>query len=135
MTKGKTKPGPRRKPGAQTGNKNAEKHGFYSKNFTADENKRLTDSDRYSMDDELDLLRLYTERLVNEITFDEITITDQQGNHTRDGHYLAQLNTLSIMMQSRSTLVRTHYLTRGKGGVIEQGIIEALEELRLELGL
>ncbi len=45
------------------------------------------------------------------------------------------LNTLSIMMQSKSTMLRTHYLTRGKGGAIEKGILDALEELRIEMGL
>lgn len=48
---------------------------------------------------------------------------------------LKSLNTLSLMMQSKSTMIRTHYLTKGKGGMVEQGILEALEELRLELGL
>ncbi len=75
------------------------------------------------------------DRLLGELSFEEHTLVDQQGNRTRDGHYLQQLNTLAIMNQSLSTLIRTHYLTRGKGGVIEQGIMEALEELRLEMGL
>jgi hypothetical protein len=39
------------------------------------------------------------------------------------------------MTQSISTLIRTHHLTRGKGGAMEKGIMEALEELRLEMGL
>ena len=124
-----------RKPGAQKGNKNAEKHGFYSKNFTADENKRLTTSDRYSLDDEIDLLRVCIDRLNAELSFDEIERTDAQGNTSRDAHYLGQLNTLSVMTQSISTLIRTHYLTRGKGGAVETGIMEALEELRIEMGL
>lgn len=45
------------------------------------------------------------------------------------------MNTLSIMTQSLSTMIRTHYLTRGRGGTIETTITEALEELRIELGL
>jgi hypothetical protein len=125
----------KRKPGAQKGNKNAEKHGFYAKNFTADETKRLSTSDRYSLDDEIDLLRVCIDRLNAELSFDEIGHTDAQGNTTRDSHYLQQLNTLSVMTQSISTLLRTHYLTRGKGGAVETGIMEALEELRLEMGL
>lgn len=124
-----------RKPGAQKGNKNAEKHGFYSKNFTPDETKRLATSDRYSLDDEIDLLRVCIDRLNQELSFDEIERTDSQGNTIRDAHYLQQLNTLSIMTQSISTLIRTHYLTRGKGGAVETGIMEALEELRIEMGL
>lgn len=124
-----------RKQGGQPGNKNAEKHGFYSKNFTADEKKRIDTADRFSLEHELDLLRVHIDRLIQEISFEEISHHDDKGNETRDGHYLAQLNTLSIMTQSLSTLIRTHYLTRGKGGTVEQGIMEALEELRIELGL
>lgn len=120
---------------AKKGNKNAEKHGFYSKNFTADESKRLADSDRMALDDEIDLLRVSINRLTEQLDFDPIERTDAQGNTTRDSHYLNQLNTLSIMAQSISTLIRTHYLTRGKGGAVEKGIMEALEELRLEMGL
>lgn len=124
-----------KKPGAQKGNKNAEKHGFYSKNFTPNETKRLATSDRYSLDDEIDLLRVCIDRLNKELSFDEVERTDAQGNTSRDAHYLGQLNTLSVMTQSISTLIRTHYLTRGKGGAVETGIMEALEELRIEMGL
>ena len=53
----------------------------------------------------------------------------------RDDHYLKQLNTLGLMTQNLATLERTHYLTRGKGSSVEQGIMEALEELRIELGI
>jgi enoyl-CoA hydratase/carnithine racemase len=124
-----------RKGGAQPNNKNALKHGFYSKQFTANEAKRIEGADRYALDDELDLIRLYTDRLANEISFDEITLKDQNGNQSRDTHYLQQLNTLSIMMQARSTMIRTHYLTRGKGGTVETTIQQAMEELALELGI
>jgi hypothetical protein len=124
-----------RKPGAQPGNKNALKHGFYAHGFTADQSERLADSDRFSLEAEIDLLRVCMDRLAAELSFAAIEHHDQQGNSTRDNHYLAQLNTLSIMTQSISTMIRTHYLTRGKGGALEQGIMEALEELRLELGL
>jgi hypothetical protein len=124
-----------KKPGAQPGNKNAERHGFYSKQFTADESKRLALADRLSVEDEIDLIRVSIDRLSKELSFDEKTLTDSNGNATRDSHYLAQLNTLSIMTQAISTLIRTHYLTKGKGGHIESSIMEALEELRLEMGL
>ena len=132
--KGKSKP-TGKKIGAKPGNKNAEKHGFYSKQFTADENQRVEGTDRHAVESEIDLIRVCMDRLLAELSFDEVQHTDQQGNRSRDSHYLAQLNTLSIMNQSLSTLIRTHYLTRGKGGHIEQSIQEALEELRLELGL
>lgn len=87
------------------------------------------------MEDEIDLIRVSIDRLTAELSLDEKTLTDNNGNETRDSHYLAQLNTLSIMTQAISTLIRTHYLTKGKGGHIESSIMEALEELRLEMGL
>lgn len=113
-----------KKPGAPPGNKNAEKHGFYSKRFTPDEAKRLEGRDRYSLDDELDLLMVYMDRISAIVKLEKIGDDD-----------LKALNTLALMAQAKSTLIRTHYLTKGKGGVIEQGILEALEEIRLEMGL
>jgi hypothetical protein len=124
-----------RKGGAQPGNKNAEKHGFYSASFSAEESKRIADTDGTSIQSEIDLLRVCMDRLLQELDMLENTHTDTQGNTTRDSHYLAQLNTLAIMSQSLSTLIRTQHLTKGKGGAVEQGILEALAELRLEMGL
>jgi hypothetical protein len=123
-----------RSAGGQPGNKNAEKHGFYSRRFSTDESKRLEGQDRFTIESELDLIRVCMDRLAEQLSFETVDITIQ-GNTTRDNHYLQQLNTLSLMTQSISTMIRTHYLTRGKGGTLEQGIMEALEELRLELGL
>ncbi len=118
-----TQPG--RRGGAQPGNKNALKHGFYAKQYVTEETDRLDDSDRLSLEDELDLLRVFVDRLSGKIKLDdELTQTE-----------LSALNTLAIMMQARATLVRTHYLTRGKGGALEQTIMEALDEIRLEMGL
>jgi len=124
-----------RKPGAQPGNKNAEKHGFFSSRFEAEEVKRLEGTERMSLDSEIDLLRVCMDRLMKELNFKPVTYTTPMGDHLRDGHYLQQLNTLSTMQNSLATLVRTHYLTKGKGGTIEKSITEALEELRLEMGL
>jgi hypothetical protein len=129
------KPPTGRKHGAQPGNKNAEKHGFYSRRFNTDENGRLSTDDRFAVEDELDLLRVCMDRLTAELSFEPVHIKDMQGNTTRDGHYLGQLNTLATMTEKIAGLIRTHYLTRGKGGTLEQGILEALEEVRLELGL
>jgi len=114
-----------RKPGAQPGNKNAERHGFYSDRFTESENKRLGEADRFSIESDLDLLRVYVDRISALVPI----------NKAISENDLKALNTLSLMTQSISTMIRTHYLTKGKGNTIEQGIMEALEELRLELGL
>lgn len=129
------KPG-KKKRGGQQGNKNALRHGFYSKGFTPDEIKRLdVQGDHADLNSETIMLCVMIDRLKEQIDFDEKEITDANGNTFRDDHYLRQLNTLSTMLQSKATLVRTQYLIRGKSGDLQSSILAALEELRLEMGL
>lgn len=131
------KPVRKRKPGggAKKGNKNALRHGFYSKDFTTDQKKRLDDSDSIDVLAEINLIKVCIDKLKEEISFDEITRSDNNGTTYRDSHYLSQLNTLAIMTGSIATLVRTHYLTHGKNGDIQSSILEALEQIRLEMGI
>ena len=124
-----------KKPGAQPGNKNAMRHGFYAKRFTADEQTRLDTTDATDVQSEIALIRVCIDRLTQELSFKIVSVADTQGNTTRDDHYLKQLNTLGLMTQSLSTLTRTHYLTHGKGGDVADAIMHALEELRLEMGI
>jgi len=115
----------KRKPGGQPANKNAQKHGFYSKQFSADESKRLDKQDSTDVLGEINLLRVYIDRLANHIELKDKPNDDD----------LKALNTLSLITQSISTLTRTHYLVRGKSGAVTDSILQALEELRLEMGL
>lgn len=133
MTKKKT--GAKRKPGAPPGNKNALRHGFYSKRFTADESKRLDDETPADVEAEIALLRVCIDRLSGELSFREIKHTDSNGNTTRDDHYLKALNTLAQIAQSLATLVRTQHLIHGKAGSVNDAILQALEEIRLEMGI
>lgn len=130
----KPKPKAKRPRGAQSDNKNALKHGFYSKGFTAEEKKSLDNSETDVLS-EIKLIRVMLARLEGQISFDEITRTDNNGTEFRDAHYLSQLNTLTTMTGAIATLVRTHYLTTGKGNDALTSIQEALEELRLEMGI
>lgn len=123
------------KQGAQPNNKNALKHGFYSKQFSAEQNKRLDQQATIDVEAEINLIRICLDNLQQQLSFKEVTRTDDKGNEYRDGHYLLQLNTLAIMTQSISTLVRTHYLIRGKSADIQTTILQALEEIRLEMGI
>lgn len=125
----------KRKPGAPANNKNALKHGFYSKNFSADEKKRLEDQGALDVLGEINLIRVMLDKLKEQIDFTEVTRLDNNASEYRDDHYLSQLNTLSAMTGSIATLVRTHYLTHGKSGDIQSSILAALEELRLEMGI
>jgi len=126
---------PKRKGGGQPGNKNALRHGFYAKKFTADENSRLDKTNAVDVQAEIALLRVCIGRLQNELNFAPAYLTDAFHNEIRDDHYLKALNTLSQMTQSLGTLTRTHYLIRGKGGDVTDAIMRALEELRLEMGI
>jgi uncharacterized protein YjcR len=114
------------KAGGQPGNKNAQKHGFYSKHFSSTEQTRLSDSDLYSVESDIQLLRVYVSRISELVPLSGQTIKEDD---------LKALNTLSLMTQSISTMIRTHYLTKGKGGTIHQTIEDALEEIRLSMGL
>lgn len=136
-TRTKKKPPGKRRQGGQPGNKNAEKHGFYSKQFTAEQQERLKDSDRTSLESEIDLLRVCMDRLYRQLDLEPVYLPNKDGGQSqqRDDHYLKQLNTLALMNQSLSTTIRTQYLTRGKGGQVEQTILEALAELALEMKL
>ena len=124
-----------KKSGGQPGNKNAMRHGFYARRFSADEQTRLDGQDPTDVQSEIALIRVCIDRLTQELNFKIFTVVDMQGNVTRDDHYLKQLNTLGLMTQSLSTLTRTHCLIKGKGGDVADAIMHALEELRLEMGI
>jgi len=133
--KRKPKPKGKGKRGGQPGNKNALKHGFYSKGFSADEISRLNSTDALDVTAEVYLNRVMIDRLQAEINFDTKMMTDNNANQVRNDHYLRQLNTLAAMTQAQGTLVRTQYLIKGKAGDVQSSILAALEELRLEMGL
>lgn len=126
-----------KKPGGQPGNKNALRHGFYAKRFTEDEKKRLDGQEPTDLQAEIALLRVCLDRLYEQLEMDPIYLENKDGGQSdiRDDHYLKQLNTLGIMTQSLSTLTRTHHLIHGKSGNVIDAIQQALEELRLEMGL
>jgi len=126
-----------KKPGAQPGNKNAMRHGFYAQRFSADEQTRLDTQDPTDVQSEIALIRVCIDRLYEQLYFSPTYLKNKEGGQSefRDDHYLKQLNTLSIMTQSLGTLTRTQYLTHGKGGDVADAITHALEELRLEMGI
>ena len=126
-----------KKPGAQPGNKNALRHGFYAQRFTADQKTRLDSQDATDLQAEINLIRVCLDQLYDQLYFEPSYLPNKDGGQSdqRDDHYLKQLNTLSLMTQSLSTLARTQYLIKGKGGDVADAIMHALEELRLEMGI
>lgn len=106
-----------KKKGAQPGNKNALKHGFYSELLTRDEIARLNKIKDIDLDDEIKILRALTYRLVEQI---ETSAMDEARKTA---------NTISNIVQVINTTQRTKLLARGGGGEIAQTIMEALMSL------
>jgi hypothetical protein len=137
MAKRKTKTATGKKPGGQPGNKNAMRHGFYSKRFTDEQQKRLDGQPATDVQAEINLLRVCIDQLYDQLDLFPVYFKNKDGGQSeiRDDHYLKQLNTLSVMTQSLATLARTHHLIHGKSGNVIDAIQQALEELRIEMGL
>jgi hypothetical protein len=137
----KTKPAGARRRGAQAGNKNALRYGCYSRQFRAEEIKRLDEQEPTDVKAEIELLRVMLDRLTDQLDFDPVYQPGKDENGApiqtklRDNHYLKQLNTMTLIAQSIATLARTEHLIHGKTGSVQDAILQALEELRLEMGL
>lgn len=106
------------KKGAQKGNKNALKHGFYSELLTAKEIARLNKIKDIDLDDEIKLLRSIVYKLREKMDMNAVTEDE-----------LKRLNTLANIVQVINTTTRTKLLARGGGGEIAQTIMEAIMSL------
>lgn len=114
----KTTGKPKRKQGAQKGNKNALKHGFYSELLTPAELARLNKVKEIDLDDEIKLLRSIVFRLRKIVSIEELNEDE-----------LKALNTIGNIVQVINTTQRTKLLARGGGGEIAQTIMEAILSL------
>ncbi len=106
-----SKPG--RKSGGEPGNKNALKHGFYSKASTAEEIQAL--ASHPGMQAEQELLRTRIRRLAKLTRLTKITPRQLQA-----------LDILLRAVKTMETLERTLLLGRGKGGALGDTILETL---------
>jgi len=106
-----------KKKGAQPGNKNALKHGFYSELLTKEEAARLAKIKDIDLDDEIKILRALTYRLVEQIETSDMDEARKTAN------------TISNIVQVINTTQRTKLLARGGGGEIAKTIMEALMSL------
>lgn len=87
----------RRKRGAQPGNKNALKHGFYARHFDRGELSSLKQI-RNGLEDEIDMLRLAMQRMVMLATTEESSASDWQKT----------LQALGLASHRLARLVKTH---------------------------
>jgi len=115
----------KRKRGAPKGNTNALKHGFYSRRFNESEALELNDL-KSGLIDEIALLRVLIRRVFEKV--DEID--DDVENWAR------MLNTLSIASTRLASLLKTQKnLNDGEGSELSNALIQALSEVKDELGI
>lgn len=122
-----TKPAPKttRKRGAQAGNNNALKHGFYSRHFTAPETADLADMMADGIDDEIAMLRVATRRVM-------ALATDEQDLATA----CDLLDTLGTASTRLATLLRTkRLLSPAQGNDVARAIGDALTAVVKEMQL
>jgi hypothetical protein len=66
-----------RKRGGQPGNRNARKHGFYSSKFPTSDRKALETTTNGSLNDEIDMLRLYIRLVISDSAGDDPAVKDR----------------------------------------------------------
>lgn len=112
----------KRRKGAQPGNSNAIKKGFYSRYFKKRDITDLQKHDFEGLKDEIDLFRVQIRR---------ISEMSSGINNLHDA--LDYLNCLSNAIDSLTRLVRTHYFVFYDQNEYEANILNAVNEVRLEL--
>ncbi len=118
-----------RKPGAQPGNRNAYKHGFYAKAISTLEGNSLKIDT--SLGDELKAAHIIAERIFNRLNGHGLGADD---SGPIDEATIRAINTLANLYGSISTLARSHQLVEGKYKPVETAILEALRSINFEDG-
>ena len=113
----------RRKRGAQPGNVNAWKHGFYSRRFRALELNDLEAVLQDSLDDEIALLRVMIRRVFE--------FADQEAASLED--WSTALSTLGAASTRLAGLIRTQHLASGGSDSLEDVLAKALGEAAHEV--
>jgi hypothetical protein len=118
-------PQSKRRPGAQPGNTNALKHGFYSRRFNPLEINDLDVALREGVEDEIALLRVTIRRV-----FDLAT---QEGDDPET--WCKALSTLGLASSRLAGLVRTQKLIKGDSSSVASALSQALGEVCDDLGI
>ena len=113
----------RRKKGAQPGNLNALKHGFYSRQFQERELMDLEEIDAEGLENEIAMLRVMMRRLMERI------------NHCEDLEQLnAVVGTLGMASSRLASMLRTESFLGKKQGLDDE-ISRGSREAAIDLGI
>jgi two-component sensor histidine kinase len=109
----------KRKRGAQPGNSNALKHGFYAANFSVKERRRLSTAAQGQLKDEANLLRIMLDRAA-------ASIQNQPAESLGFHDLLSALRAISMAIGRLESLHRTQNRIYSPQSLIEQALDEAL---------
>jgi hypothetical protein len=115
---------PKRKPGAQPGNLNALKHGFYSRRFKEAEKRDLA-AHTGGLEDEIAMLRVSIRRLLE--------WTPARGERVELAEAVARLNALGQAAARLAGLLRTQKRLAEGAGEVSSALSQALDEVMKEL--
>jgi hypothetical protein len=125
-------PAVNRKPGGQSGNINALKHGFYASVFQPDELRRLEVSEQHEIEEELLLLRLLIKRTV-------ASLPVGKSAEAQNMDYFKALRVLTFATSCLEQLQRTQLWMGGGQSLLRQKFNQvfwqAVEEFRKERDL
>ncbi len=113
-----------KKRGGQPNNKNASKHGFYSKHFTQFESKALSEMPLTHVTDVIDLMRVSTARFMEAYTL-SLEELDYESR-------LAALRTISMAAGCIASLVRIQACA-SKNNERVDGINKSIKEIQKEM--
>ncbi|MDR3577206.1 MAG: hypothetical protein P4L50_25375 [Anaerolineaceae bacterium] len=112
----------RRRRGAPNGNRNALKHGFYSRQFKPADLKDLARCQYTDLSDEIAVLRVQLRRVI-ELSSQAQTLTEAAFT----------LRALCLATLSINRLVRTQFTLGNQGSEVADALAQALEEIAPEL--
>lgn len=113
-----------KKRGAQPGNANALKHGFYARFFNRAEKTALSNSVSGNLNDEIPLLRTFIARTVRSIQGQaDLPLEDE----------LASLRAITLAIGRLESMIRTQRLALGELSATDQAIQEGLRLAREDL--
>lgn len=118
------------KRGAPSGNRNAYKHGFYAKNFSAEEKKRL--NKKPDLQSEIKGNRVIANRIFKRITKYGLRPNDKGAINEDTIH---SINTYVAIVTVIATLTRSHQLVAGQFQPTETAILDALHDVNVEDGI
>ena len=113
---------PHKRRGGQSGNQNALKHGFYSRQFKQQETTDLTRLQPTALQDEILMLRVFMRRIV-ELSSEAVTLSDN----------LEIVRVLSLATLSLTRLIRTQlWITNTTDDEWTKALKQSIQEISKE---